>query len=176
MRPSTLLTLFILSFATNFGPAGVRVSQPATSTSIASTAEDYEALLMSSVKGWDDFQKRFKKATNVTMATEGSETVLRGTIEAYDVKNSTFEARFASPTRITRLVVTLDPVNAKDRRLRSDLSSKFAKGQPDLECAMHATDCWSRSWTSNSPKATCPRRQRSCRRSRCNISWCRGST
>lgn len=133
MRPSTLLTLLILSFATNFGPPiGMPILEPSSSPA-ARSAEDYEALLMTSVKGWDDFQKRFKKATNVTMATEGGETILRGTIEAYDVKNSTFEARFASPTRITRLVVTLDPVNAKDRRLRSDLSSKFAKGQPDLE-------------------------------------------
>lgn len=132
MRPMSALSLVVLllpAFTAHVAPAAFA---PAPAHG-ARTADEYEALMVNSIKGWDDFQKRFKKQANFALSKEGEETVLKGTVEAYDVKNSTFEARFSSPTEIKRLTVTFDPANPRDRRLRSDLSGNFAKGQPDLE-------------------------------------------
>ena len=131
MSPSTLLTILVLSWSSAWtGSAPHRVPEPAARVT---AADEYQDLLLSSIKVWDDFQKRFKKLTSLTTSVDGDETVLSGTVEVYGVEGSSFEARFAGPTRINRLIVTLNPANPRDRRLRSDLSSKIARGQPDLE-------------------------------------------
>ncbi len=95
--------------------------------------DEYEDLLRQSIDVWRDFRGRFKDLANLSVSQDNGETVLTGSVEAYKVKNSTFEARFAGPTQINSLAIILDPSNARDRRLRSDLSNRIAKGQPKLE-------------------------------------------
>ncbi len=131
VRGRVLLPLLLLGiYSDGFSRETTRAP---SSIARKSEAEEYEELLMRSLGGWDEFRKRFKDLADVTVTKDGNETVLRGTAWIYYVEHSTFEARFASPTKITKLVATLDPANPRNRRLRSDLSNRIAKGQPDLE-------------------------------------------